>query len=335
MLISANLTARNIFILITLTSYLFICTGIVNFINVLENGSLTIKEKVILMLIHLMKVSTSLATSAVLILLKSNGNAGIICWLSLIVVKFVLVGALMPIVDRHLKLDLKKTLLILANLNTPIQIKEFIQFSSEGHSKLDRNFLMVWIISGCEICARLICIFHLSSEEEFYKIFLPFNYQSFMCLILLMEYIIFVLWYLFLKKVYLWRNLVFSSNDHNTSIHFIHEDISEAMEMEQMIIERSIDEKRESDSKLKRSKSYTLLDKTDLSGYTLHSRRNSYPLLKPTLYPETSDNIDITNLDFLNEHNRLDENDEDSAETSNKNSNSLQKTKCSDKIFST
>ena len=109
-----------------------------------------------------MKVSTSLATSAVLILLKSNGNAGIICWLSLIVVKFVLVGALMPIVDRHLKLDLKKTLLILANLNTPIQIKEFIQFSSEGISKLDRTFLMVWIVSGCEICARLICIFYFT-----------------------------------------------------------------------------------------------------------------------------------------------------------------------------
>ena len=69
-LLMINLNTRNVFILLSIVSYVFMGTEIVAFINVLENESLTIKEKMVLILIHLIKIATSLVTSAILILLK-------------------------------------------------------------------------------------------------------------------------------------------------------------------------------------------------------------------------------------------------------------------------
>ena len=83
------LTERNAFILITTISYAFVATGMVSFIDVLENGSLTIKEKLFLMVIHLIRVAISLVTTAELLLMKSekHENLGFIIWLSIILVK--------------------------------------------------------------------------------------------------------------------------------------------------------------------------------------------------------------------------------------------------------
>ena len=148
----ANLTARNIFILISVVSYLFLGTGMVALINVQENNVLTIKEKVILILIHLVKVAISFMTSTVLILLKSerHPNLGFICWLSILGIKCTLLAILTQIMNGRKRLEPKTLLLLIANMNTPIQMRQIIQFSSKGKLQLDRSFLFVWILCGME-----------------------------------------------------------------------------------------------------------------------------------------------------------------------------------------
>ena len=206
-----NLNARNLFILISTVSYLFMGTGVVAYINILENESLLIKEKIVLIFIHLIKIATSLITSAVLIMLKSHENQGCIIWLSIIAMKFTLLAMLTSIMRKDRKYDLKTLLLLVANLNVPVQIREFIQFSPQGKLRLDRSFIMVWTLSVLEIFARLICTMYFSSEETFSKMFSPFNFQSYIFVIILLEYMIFMLWYLYLNKIYIWRNLINSS----------------------------------------------------------------------------------------------------------------------------
>ena len=208
-----NLTARDIFIMTSIMSYFFIATGVVSFINILEDGSMTFKEKILLIVIYLIRVGTSLATSTVLLLMKSNThpNIGFLLWVSIAGMKFMLLSALTAMTMGRKKLEFKTLLLLAANLNTPIQMQKFIQFSSKDDPKLDISFLVVWILSVMESCSRLICT-HSYSSEELFKTFSPFNIQSYICLFILLEFTIFSLWYLFFGKLYLWRNLIISKS---------------------------------------------------------------------------------------------------------------------------
>ena len=87
-----KVTARTIFIFTSLLSYVFIATGVVSYINVLEDGSLTMKEKIFMILIYLMRVALSLATIPCFILLKSDNheNIGASIWTILIGIKCLL-----------------------------------------------------------------------------------------------------------------------------------------------------------------------------------------------------------------------------------------------------
>ena len=217
------LNARDIFILTSLSSYIFVATGVVSFINILENGSLTIKEKLVLILIYLIRVGVSLTTICVLVLMKSetHENIGFIIWLSILGIKFIALSVLMPITMSPKKFDLRPALLILANINVPIQIQKFLQFSSKEDAKLDRYFLIVWILSAMESVSRIVGIYAFNSEEVFYKMFSPFSVKAFIYLVLLFEVMIFSLWRLFFNKIYIWRNLMTSISSGSNQQNFV------------------------------------------------------------------------------------------------------------------
>ena len=84
-----------------------------------------------------------------------------------------------------------------------VQIQQFIELRSKDGPKLDRCFLIVWILSGLESFARLVCTYAYGSEEVFYIVFFPFNIQSYICLVVLSEFTIFTFWYLYFEKLYL------------------------------------------------------------------------------------------------------------------------------------
>merc|ERR1711963_1176871 len=87
---------------------------------------------------------------------------------------------------------------------------KFVEFSSKDDPKLNSSFFIVRILCVMESCSRLTCTYSYTSEEVFFKTFSPFDIQSYICLIILLEFTIFGLWYLFFGKVYLWRNLIIS-----------------------------------------------------------------------------------------------------------------------------
>ena len=181
-------------------------------------------------------------------------------------------------------------------MNTPIQMRQIIQFSSKGKLQLDRSFLFVWILCGMETCARLICTVCFSSQEIFYKIFSPFNIESYICFVLLLEYIVFYLWYIYLDKLYIWHNLL--NSKHNQvqketpeSKHISgsvtvngNEDTNNKMEM---YFEETLYIKEDTDKnvkQIKRSKSLSDINDINSIENIRQSRRNSYPTLKSTLY---------------------------------------------------
>merc|ERR1712224_802442 len=102
-------------------------------------------------------------------------------------------------------------MLLVANLSSPVQIKQFIAFTSKGESKLERNFMMIWAMCALESLVRLSSSYYFGSEQVRYRIISPLNTQSYISLIILLEYSILVLWYLFFKKIYLWRKLIISN----------------------------------------------------------------------------------------------------------------------------
>ena len=117
--------------------------------------------------------------------------------------------------------DPKTVLLILANFNTPVQIRPFLQLSSRDRVKLDQCFVIMWMLCGLENIARLICIYAFMSEEVFSKLFSPFTTQSFACLVILLEFAILILWRIFFNKLYLWRNLITLTTGQNNPQHLI------------------------------------------------------------------------------------------------------------------
>ena len=298
------LTERNAFILMAMISYIFVATGMVSFIDVLENGSLTIKEKLFLMVIHLIRVAISLFTTVELLLMKSekHENLGYVIWLSIILIKFVLLAILTPIINKSSNFELKTAMLLVANLSSPVQIKGFIEFTSKGESKLERNFMMIWAVCALESLARLSSSNHFGSEQVRYQMLSPLNTQSYIFLIILLEYSIFVLWYLFFKKIYLWRNLIISNSD--SSLQGIakqvtkNDDVDETFELQPIEIEITKQENKDYVKKLDRSLSFMLMTNSDLPDQSSISRTSSYPSLKSTPYQAE---IDIRSIKFLND----------------------------------
>ena len=200
-------------------------------------------------------------------------------------------------------MEVRTLMLLVANLNAPIQIKEFLIVSSKGNAKLDRSFLLIWTLSGFESCVRLIVTSYLSSEEIFYKMFSPFNVQSYIFMIILMEYMIFMLWYLFFNKIYIWSDLINSNHDRvrkklseETSIQTEsyatvknNKDIIGTMEMELAAIEYTSEKDNEIFIKVKRSQSFVHMNDRYSFKAPPVLRRNSCPLFKATLHQATTD----------------------------------------------
>ena len=86
--------ASYVFILSSGISFVFIATGVVNFIDAEHGHTLTVKEKLVLMLIHLMKIGVSLVTCVALILIKSEHHPtlGFIIWLAILFVKVLILS---------------------------------------------------------------------------------------------------------------------------------------------------------------------------------------------------------------------------------------------------
>ena len=98
-----KLPARYIFSLSSGISFIFIATGVVAYLNVQEDNALTIKEKVVLIIIHLIKIGLSLFTSTILILMKTNRGPsfGFFVWLAIITGKILLLSISTAILRSH------------------------------------------------------------------------------------------------------------------------------------------------------------------------------------------------------------------------------------------
>ena len=116
-----------VFMLSSLIGYIFLATGVVAFINVLQKGSIGIKEKIMWILIYLIKIGGSMLTGIILLLIKSSvhDSLGFVVWLSIILVKTGLL--FMYLVIRHEKQDSKFDLVLslACNLNMPVHFKPF------------------------------------------------------------------------------------------------------------------------------------------------------------------------------------------------------------------
>ena len=151
-----------------------------------------------------------MTTSSILILLKSDfhKSTGFILWLLALGTKIITLPIIAATTTKNEECKRNAILLLAANVNIPMQTTKFLELSSNDEPNFSRFFLFVWIISGMESVVRLICTCLFTSEEVFLKMFYPFNIQSYICLVILLEFLLLLIWHLFFKYLYLWRNLI-------------------------------------------------------------------------------------------------------------------------------
>ena len=205
-----------IFILSSLMGYAFLATGVVAFIDVLQKNSIGVKEKILLILIYLLKIGVSMLTSLLLLMVKSSvhDSLGFLIWLSIISVKLLCLFSFL--LFKHEKEDSKFDLILslACNLNMPVHLKPFEETdsSTNGLPKLDDRLIVTWGLSAMELMTRSICIFMFSGAEMYYKTFPYLNGASLVICVLLLEILVIVMWHTLLKKLFIWRQLMDSNS---------------------------------------------------------------------------------------------------------------------------
>ena len=94
-----------IFIGSTIAGFFFMATGLVGYVAKLQNDAMSIKEKMVLILIYLIQIGISLATFTILFLMHSSIHLkiGLVLWASIGLVKFVILlifGMMKPRISK-------------------------------------------------------------------------------------------------------------------------------------------------------------------------------------------------------------------------------------------
>lgn len=229
--------AQLLFIGSSAMGYLFMATGVVAFITVVQKNSMGVKEKIVLVTIHLIRIGSSLVTCCVLLLLKSNvhSSLGFLIWLSIILIKLTLL-LVICIANQDKKDSIYEMILFLAcNFNLPVHLKKFEEAADNGLPKLNKKFVLVWCLSGIESFGRLLCIGLFTSTEFFHKMVPSLSFPMLTSIVVLMESVIFGLWHLFFKKLYIWRQLM-KDNGNQVSTNVMPEQTNDIEEVEDQYI---------------------------------------------------------------------------------------------------
>jgi hypothetical protein len=218
--------AKLFFLVSCAMGYLFIATGIVSYIVVIQKQSMGMKHKLILILLYLLKIATSLLTFC---LLLSISNNGFMIWSCLILVKSLIIFINYLVNERKNIQLLEIVLKVVCNMNLPIHLSPFEDpFSANlDHPKISKPFVFVWIVSGVENIVRSILIFQLLSPEIVAKLFPSITLTVVLSLVIMIELIVISFWYLFFKKLYIWAN-VFDITEE------AHEEVRESTALEHM-----------------------------------------------------------------------------------------------------
>ena len=103
----ASIPAKYLFLVSSGISLLFIANSTVAFINVNHDNALGVKEKLVLILIHLIRIAVSLASSSTIILIKSDlfSFLGYIMWLLIMFLKALVLSVCMMKNQDNWRLD--------------------------------------------------------------------------------------------------------------------------------------------------------------------------------------------------------------------------------------
>ena len=202
--------------------YVFLATGLVAFIDTLQKNSMGVKEKIVIILMYLIKIGLSMITTLFLLLLKSSthDSLGFVIWLSIILVKMICLFVFL--LFKHEKEDSKFDLILslVCNINVPVHLKPF-EISGDTQTnnfcKLDHRLFMTWALSSFEVVVRSICILVFGGEEVYAKVLPKLTGIRLISGILLMEAILFILWNIFFRKLFIWRHLVDTSSGSSES----------------------------------------------------------------------------------------------------------------------
>ena len=272
----------------------FVATGIVGYINVLQDNGMTIKEKFTLSLIYVIRVITSLATSTILLLLKSNRHPsfGYHCYLSILGVKILILLCYTFRRKSFNKMNFKTLLFLSCNFHIPISLDTFENLASNGELKIRSKFSLVWILSAVENLSRLFLLYALSNDEFFYKVIVIADMKSFTLLVIFMELTILALWHQFFHKLFLWKDLLKVS-----LIGTIHQNftLNDKQSHIGIPIEMKIDESRNKEveknsGQVRRSNSVHLPQEFDVDQRRMNCIRRTHSIHKIEL---TLDNQDI------------------------------------------
>ena len=97
---------------------------------------------------------------------------------------------------------------ITCNLNLPIQFEQFEEPGvTRNPPKLNKAFLIPWCLNVFENVIRSGLILAMGSYEYFDKLFSPLTPLNLFLIVIVAEVLVFVLWNIYFRKLYVWRDL--------------------------------------------------------------------------------------------------------------------------------
>lgn len=201
-----------IFISSSLSGFFFIGTSIVSYMSKTQKDSMSITEKILLIFIYLIQTSVSMAMSSMLFLLKSSlfSGLGYAIWGSLILVKMLFL-IIFPMLRGKGKASFLETVIFaLSNTNIPIHFGKFEDEESTCESKLKMNkqFVLAWIMSITENVLRALFLVLFGSNELLFKMLPGLTKIGIFTTILSIEIIILKLWHFYFHNLYIWNQLM-------------------------------------------------------------------------------------------------------------------------------
>ena len=208
----------------TAAGFFFLGSGMASYVVKLQKEALGIKEKIFLIFIYLIQIGISLMTFTALFLMQSSIHLhmGSILWGTIGVLKLSILLVFSLKTKRQTETWTEMMIFITCNLNLPAHLEQFEEshYNSKVEAKLNKRFTFPWAINMVENVVRGTLIWLMGSSESFDQMLPSITTLRLLAIVILSETLVLLLWYIYFKKLYVWKDILNEKKKENVTLSF-------------------------------------------------------------------------------------------------------------------